>query len=371
MNRLSRARRWLLPIGVFVILAGFLSALVLVSGVVPIKASSGHWPITEWFLQFAKRRSVATHTIGLEVPPLDTRGQVLKGAGQYESACRPCHGSPELRDPGIPQAMLPKPPYLPARVGLWEAAELFSIVKHGIKFTGMPAWPAQTRDDEVWAMVSFLRAFPQLSPEAYRRLVYGEGPAPPERPAMAALEPQLAPPPIIELCGRCHGLDGQGRGAGAFPRLAGQQAVYMDNAMRAFAQRERHSGIMGPIAAALSEETRRDLAQYYSALPAQTSSPSTSAAVAAGAAVAARGIPEQRVPPCQECHGPASEPRNPAYPRLAGQYAEYLMLQLELFAEDRRGGSPYAHIMRDVADRLTPDQRRDVARYFASLLAVP
>mgnify|MGYP003298824914 CR=1 FL=1 len=28
-------------------------------------------------------------------------------------------------------------------------AELFSIVKHGLKFTGMPAWPTQSRDDEV------------------------------------------------------------------------------------------------------------------------------------------------------------------------------------------------------------------------------
>ncbi|HWP42193.1 MAG TPA: cytochrome C, partial [Blastocatellia bacterium] len=55
------------------------------------------------------------------------------------------------------------------------------------------------------------------------------------------------------------------------------------------------------------------------------------------------------------------------YPVLAGQYAEYLLLQLELFKSERRGGTEYAHIMRRVASLLTPEQMRDVARYYASL----
>jgi cytochrome c553 len=59
------------------------------------------------------------------------------------------------------------------------------------------------------------------------------------------------------------------------------------------------------------------------------------------------------------------------YPHLAGQYAEYLALQLRLFKDDRRGGTPYAHIMRMVAGRLTPAQMRAVAAYYASLPAVP
>ena len=148
--------------------------LVAVSGIVPIKASSGHWPITTWFLQLAKHRSVATHTLGLKAPALDEPQLVLKGAGHYETGCRPCHGSPELRHPRIVQQMLPPPPYLPPRLSAWEPDELFYIVKHGIKFTGMPAWPARQRDDEVWAMVAFLRALPTLDAAAYRRLVHGD-----------------------------------------------------------------------------------------------------------------------------------------------------------------------------------------------------
>jgi cytochrome c553 len=68
-----------------------------------------------------------------------------------------------------------------------------------------------------------------------------------------------------------------------------------------------------------------------------------------------------------DCHGPGPHRRNSAYPNLAGQYADYLVLQLELFKQDGRGGSAYAHIMRHVATRLGTEQMRDVAAYYASL----
>ena len=65
--------------------------------------------------------------------------------------------------------------------------------------------------------------------------------------------------------------------------------------------------------------------------------------------------------------GPGAARRNPLYPLLAGQYAAYLVLQLELFDRGQRGGSAYARLMRPVATRLTPEQMRDVALYYASL----
>jgi len=52
--------------------------LIAASGIVPIKASSGHWAITEWFLHFAMRRSIATQSLGIESPALDEPGLVLK-----------------------------------------------------------------------------------------------------------------------------------------------------------------------------------------------------------------------------------------------------------------------------------------------------
>ena len=128
---------------------------------------------------------------------------------------------------------------------------------------------------------------------------------------------------------------------------------------------------MEPIAAALSSaEARGELARYYAGLPgpaAMSPDRATARANERGKKIAEDGVPKQRVPACVACHGPSSVRRNPVYPALAGQYADYLVLQLQLFKAQQRGGSDYAHIMRRVAAGLSVAQMRDVARYYASL----
>jgi len=380
-------KRWLVTAAALLVLLALGGFLGAASGIVPIKDSSGHFAMTEWLLQFGKRRSVATHTLGMEPSAGDADWLVLKGAGHYETGCRWCHGSPDQPRAGVARAMTPPPPYLPPRIAEWEPEELFYIVKHGIKFTGMPAWPSQQRDDEVRAMVAFLLALPDLDAQEYRRLVFGDAPAAGTPTAAADRRPAgNALRTVIATCARCHGADGSGRGVAAFPRIAGQRREYLFNALRAFGRDQRHSGIMQPIAAGLSAAEMRALADHYAGLPtsprpekAPAPSASTGASaralrgdassIARGREIASRGIPSQRVPSCADCHGPAPRRRNPAYPRLAGQYAEYLVLQLELFEQDQRGGSRYAHLMRKVAPRLSSQQMRDVAAYYASLPA--
>ena len=373
------ARRWLARaawIGGGVAAVGF---LVAASGVVPLAASSRHWAVTHWFLDFGKRRSVATHTLLADAPDLSEPWLVLKGAGHYEGGCSPCHGSPVLHRPRIAAAMTPAPPHLPSQLARWEPEELAYIVEHGIKFTGMPAWPARGRSDEVRAVVAFLRALPDLDADGYRRLVFGDVPPPAADTPLRTLDDAgVVPRAVLASCARCHGVDGGGRGNAAFPRLAGQRVEYLANALAAYAAGARPSGIMEPIAAGLSAEDRREVARYYGALepvapaaPAAPAAPEASAEHAArierGRELALHGVPARGVPACIDCHGPWPAPRNAAYPELAGQFAPYLELQLELFADGRRGGSPFAHLMDHVAPRLTPEQRRDAAAYYASL----
>jgi cytochrome c553 len=375
-NEGRNAKRWVFKIAAFLLVAAFGGLLFVTSGIMPIKASSRHWAITAWFLNFAMRRSVVTHSFGTRVPALDDVALVAKGATHYEFGCRPCHGSPDFAQPAIAQQMTPPPPHLPWVIPQWQAKELFYIVKHGVKFTGMPAWPAQQRDDEVWAMVAFLQKLPNLTPEQYQELARG-------KKATGAVIDELSgpnnpPQAVSESCARCHGWDAGGRGLSSFPILARQRPIYLFASLLAYARGERHSGIMQPIAAGLSRQTMSELARYYasfdSGLGATASSDSGSkkntelrSAIERGREIAMRGMPSQRLPACAACHGPSSTPRNPIYPQLAGQYAEYLALQIMLFKKGSRGGTPYAHLMRLVASRLTPEQVHDVARYYASL----
>lgn len=344
------------------------AAIVVVLGVVPIKASSGHWWITAKFLDFAKWRSVATHSFGITAPPLADEGLVVMGASHYETGCYPCHGKPGAGIPPVMAAMTPPPPELTTRLSRYRSEELFSIVKHGIKLTGMPAWPAQQRDDEVWAMVAFLRRMPDLDVAGYERLAHGAArPGSEAAPALASSGDE-PPSAVRTICWRCHGADGTGRRPGAFPALAGQRSGYMHASLRAFADRTRFSGVMSGIAAALSESSIREIATYYERLPLRIKDASEdAAAIARGGAIATRGIPHRDIPACRECHGPTDTPKNPTYPKLAGQYAQYLELQLKLLQQRRRGGSANVNLMYAFVDRIAPEEIRDVARYYASL----
>lgn len=353
-------------LGVAAGLGGF---AVAASGVIPIKASSGHWPITAWFLNFGKERSIATHTLGMALPDLADPTLVLRGAGHYETGCRPCHGSPEHTHPPIPAAMTPPPPDLPSIIAERTPEELFYVVRHGIKFTGMPGWPARGRDDEVRAVVAFLLALPALDAAGYRALVYGDVPGYGGAESVQELAAS-APSPHAALlrCARCHGVDGNGRERAAYPKLAGQPRAYLEHALEAYARGDRPSGMMAPLAAGLEPRELRLLAEHYSRQPRRRSlAAHDPAAVERGRSIALHGDEARGVPSCADCHGPSAHARNPRYPELAGQLAEYLVDQLELFHEGRRGGSSYVHLMAHVAPRLSADQMRDVAAYYAAL----
>ena len=240
---------------------GLLGGLLFAwSGLLNVGASTGHWAITDWFLHYAMRKSVETHAGGIAAPPLDDPALVHRGAGHYASGCAPCHGAPGQPRSAIALAMTPPPPFLPEKIPEWQPNELFWIVRHGVKFTGMPAWAALARTDEVWAMTAFLLQLPDMQPDAYRALALGEL----AENYDAGLE-GLADPfePVLAECARCHGRDGEGRGVGAFPILAGQSEAYLFASLQAYARGQRHSGIMQPAAVPLDDAQMRRLARHY------------------------------------------------------------------------------------------------------------
>jgi cytochrome c553 len=338
---------------------GVLPFAVLVAtwiGFFNVGASSGHWKVTEWFLHFAMRSAIRTYSLAVDVPDELPRYAVQPAAGHFARGCAICHGAPgEPRSPVV-RLMLPQPPDLATKVGEWTNAELFRIVKHGVRFTGMPAWPTQQRDDEVWAMVAFLRELPGMSEARWRELAYGAHDAAPTIGQTPDFRRALAD------CTRCHGEDGLGRSP-MTPVLAGQSGTYLSESLRAYVSRERNSSVMGVAATAVDPELFDELARHFSNLdPPTPSETSPSALAARGERIANRGIKERDIPACLGCHGRPD--RNPAYPELSGQPVEYLEGQLKLFRAEKRGGTRFEHLMRNAAKNLTDKDITALAAYF-------
>ena len=346
-------------------------ALFTYSGIYNIAASTPHLPFVRWWLELGMQRSVKFHASGIKVPPLGDAAMVERGLRHFESGCASCHGAPGFFHPPIGERMLPHAPDLSEKVTDWSAGELFWIVKHGIKMTGMPAWAAQQRDDEVWSLVAFLRVLPGLTPQAYRTMTDVPVAASMVGTNSGRLIAAMGPPGKAEAaCARCHGLDGAGHASGAFPRLSGQDQAYLLLTMQAYATGERPSGIMQPIARALSEREINEVAAYYASVEnapqRPEATPTDLTLLQQGGALAAIGAPERRIEACVNCHGPRGQGGQPANPALAGQYRGYLEQQLLLWKMGSRGDDPKG-IMAPIARRMSMREIQATAAYFASL----
>jgi cytochrome c553 len=169
-------------------------------------------------------------------------------------------------------------------------------------------------------------------------------------------------------CFLCHGLDGVGDSAGAFPRLTGQAAFYLYKQLADYASGARPNDVMGPIARELSESQMADVALYYSALEAAHVPPPAVApeVLARGRALAEKGLPEADVTACNLCHGQDGAGDPPLFPYLAGQYAPYTQLQLQLWQQDERRNDAL-DVMREIAKALSAADINAVALYYETL----
>lgn len=322
------------------------------SGLMSVKASTGHWAVTDWVLHWMMRNSIATASLSRTPPPLDDPNLVAGAAGHFETGCAICHGSPAQPRPPSVMAMLPPPPDLKEVVPEWSDAQLFEIVKHGVRFTGMPAWPVQTRDDEVWSMVAFLRKLPDMNAQAYVKAsgLHGLGTA-----------GEVSPLPIT--CESCHA-ESRLNDESFIPRLVGQSEAYLLQALKDYHAGRRPSGFMQLAVATLPQDVLPDLVHYYAtqqALP-RTVTAFDPQLFEAGARLAQRGRSADKIPACLSCHDRTQA--NPAYPKLSGQNGAYLRRQLELFRQGLRGGGTAQHLMTSAAKNLNDADIAALSAFF-------
>ena len=167
-----------------------------------------------------------------------------------------------------------------------------------------------------------------------------------------------------QACVACHGADGNSANSG-FPSLAGQVPGYIAGQLAAFKLGKRANAIMMGLAQPLSAEDMADLDAWYASqtIAPRSISEDQLALASEGESLYRGGSAELAVPACMACHGPAGRGMPSNYPRVAGQWPEYLEGQLRAFKSGARAGK----IMGPIAHRLSAQQIHALSVYMSAL----
>ncbi|GAB2653703.1 c-type cytochrome [Vibrio panuliri] len=175
-----------------------------------------------------------------------------------------------------------------------------------------------------------------------------------------------------QTCVACHGADGNSL-LGMYPSLAGQHAKYIEKqlkdlklGMTSGGKQGRYDPVMSGMAMPLNEQDMADLAAYYASLPlAHNTTPEN--VVEQGKVLYTAGDAERGLAACIACHGPRGNGTElSGFPKISGQHADYIKLQLEKFRDGNRNNDMNA-MMRDVAEKLTDEDIDVLSKYVGGL----
>jgi cytochrome c553 len=181
----------------------------------------------------------------------------------------------------------------------------------------------------------------------------------------------------VAVCAACHGSDGNSP-APTFPKIAGLGEKYLLKQLKDIKSGQRPVLEMTGMLDGLNDQDLADVAAFFNSKPMQLSgSQPQSVRVNAGIEVDGlelgerifrSGNPVVGAPACSGCHSPRGLGNDPAgYPRLSGQYAEYIEKQLRAFRAGERVNDGDQRTMRQVTEYLTDSEIKAVANYISGL----
>jgi mono/diheme cytochrome c family protein len=159
---------------VIVIVLVFFSAW---SGFYSVAANAPHYGIVREFLATVRDQSIAAQSKPIMPPPLTDPTLEQVGFRHYHSMCVMCHGAPGRKPSELAQGLNPAPPALDAAALhiRYSDAELFWIIKNGIRMTGMPAFGPTHTPEDLWAIVAFMRKLPRIQAQQYTAMEEAAG----------------------------------------------------------------------------------------------------------------------------------------------------------------------------------------------------
>jgi cytochrome c553 len=172
----------------------------------------------------------------------------------------------------------------------------------------------------------------------------------------------------VAMCIGCHNIPGYQASfpeVYKVPKIAGQSAKYIAAALTAYRKGDRKHPTMRSVAISLNDQDIADVAAFYENLgkggepePAKTdiTPPSDVAKLLAKAN-------------CASCHGnDFKSPIDPSYPKIAGQYSDYLYAALKAYQIDKNPNLGRSNpIMSGMARQYTNAELKLMSSYFASL----
>ncbi|MGP0094458.1 MAG: DmsE family decaheme c-type cytochrome [Xanthobacteraceae bacterium] len=157
----------------------------------------------------------------------------------------------------------------------------------------------------------------------------------------------------VVACAACHGEGGISKTPGS-PSLVGLDPKYLVPAMKAYVTGQRKHTVMKALLSGVGEAELNNIALYYvRQSPARAPTPPVGDPSAGKAASAS----------CAGCHGAEGVSANPVWPSLAGQDAQYLADVLEAYKDGSRNDAT----MKALVAALDARTIKDIASYYASL----
>lgn len=148
------------------LLLGLGAAAFVLSGTFDVAATVHPSKLEKQLGELALDRSVARRAPKTSNPVAPSPESLRTGLEHYRGMCVTCHGAPGVDASDIGNGLNPPAPDLTlSKVQARTDGELFWLVSHGIRMTGMPAFGPTHEEDEIWKIVAFLRHLPEITAE--------------------------------------------------------------------------------------------------------------------------------------------------------------------------------------------------------------
>ena len=149
-------RHSLVIIGALLVVGVVGGLIFMYSGVFNVAASMEDSSVLNWVLVTVRESSIKLHARDV-VAPLDKMvADTDNGFRLYRQECAMCH-TPVGRSPkNMAVGFNPQAPRFDSPADVMSTQEVFWVTKHGIRFTGMPAWGPSLTDKEILDVTAFI-----------------------------------------------------------------------------------------------------------------------------------------------------------------------------------------------------------------------